>query len=66
MLVTTTHSDSPGRARSSVACTRAQPTEKFTYYGKPRCSEGVKRGWITSSSPDWREVGVDGLAAGAA
>lgn len=49
MLVTTTPSDSPGRARSTVACTRAQPTEKFTYYGKPRLAEGEKsRGWITT------------------
>ena len=49
MLVTTTPSDSPGRVRSTVACTRAQPKQKFTYYGKPRLAEGEKRrGWITT------------------
>ena len=52
MLVTTTPSDSPGRARSTVACTRAQPKQKFTYYGKPRLAEGEKRrGWITTLVP---------------
>ncbi len=61
------------RARASKGCayTRAAQ-EKFTYYGKPPCSEGAKGGWV---NPDKTVIGAltadallrsPGCAAGAA